>query len=456
MEEQKKVHVMLVTFAAQGLINPVLELAKILASKGLRVTFTSTEMAGERMRKSTNTSATNRFLQFHYFSDGWGLEADRSNVNGYINQLNLVGPKSLTQLMQNLASQGDPISFIIGNPFLPWVLDVAEEMKIPYAMLWTQPYAVFAIYYRYFSGLNVLPPVISDADTITDITGLPTLRVEDLPTFLLPSNPYITLSEALLETFRKLKKVTWILVNSFIDLEREAIEKIPDVPPVKLVGPLVRIRGSNLRGDMWRSADCLEWLDAQSPSTVVYISFGSHVVRSHEQMEEVAWGLRSSKQPFLWVAKPPENATGLWGLPEGFIEETVGQGKIVDWCPQVEVLSHPSIACFITHCGWNSTLESLVAGVPVVVFPDRGDQQTNAKLLLEVYRIGVGLRRDPSGLVRKEEIERGINEAISGARAMELKENALKWKDAAREAVSDSGTSAQNIQAFVDDLLLLL
>ncbi|XP_077231491.1 gallate 1-beta-glucosyltransferase 84A24-like [Tasmannia lanceolata] len=456
MEEQKKVHVMLVTFAAQGLINPMLELAKILTSKGLWVTFASTEKAGERMRKATNTPATDKFLQFRYFSDGWGLDADRSNLDGYMNQINLVGPKSLTQLIQNLASQGDPISFIIGNPFLSWVLDVAEELKIPYAMLWTQPYAVFAIYYRYFSGLNLLPPVLSDADIITDITGLPTLRVGELPTYLLPSNPYINLSEALSKTFKKLKKVTWILVNSFIDLEREAIEKIPDVPPVKLVGPLVRNCGSNLRGDLWRSADCLEWLDVQSPSTVVYISFGSWVVRSEKQMEEVAWGLLRSKRPFLWVAKPPENATGLWGLPEGFLEETVGQGKVVDWCPQVEVLSHPSIACFITHCGWNSTLESIVAGVPVVVFPDRGDQTTNAKLLVEVYRTGVGLRTDPSGLLRKEEIERGINEAIGGPRAMEFKENALKWKFAAREAVSDGGTSAQNIQAFVDDLLLLL
>ncbi|XXG57021.1 hypothetical protein AAC387_Pa03g4289 [Persea americana] len=125
---------------------------------------------------------------------------------------------------------------------------------------------------------------------------------------------------------------------------------------------------------------------------------------------------------------------------------------VVPWCPQEEVLLHPSVACFFTHCGWNSSMESLCSGVPIVGFPRRGDQVTNAKFLADVFGVGVRVKADRGSLASREEVEKCISEVVVGPRAEEMKKMAMKWKEAAAEAVSVGGSSDRNIQAVVDDI----
>ncbi|KAJ8638411.1 hypothetical protein MRB53_012678 [Persea americana] len=141
---------------------------------------------------------------------------------------------------------------------------------------------------------------------------------------------------------------------------------------------------------MWRAFECLEWLDSHPASSVVYLSFGSVVVLESDQMGEIAWGIQNSGRSFMWVGKSGDNEIEMRRLPKGFLEKTTWRGMVVKWCPQERVLSHPSVACFLTHCGWNSSRESLCCGVPVISFPQWGDQVTNAKFLEEVR--GVGFR----------------------------------------------------------------
>ncbi|GLT49508.1 hypothetical protein SLA2020_230600 [Shorea laevis] len=130
-------------------------------------------------------------------------------------------------------------------------------------------------------------------------------------------------------------------------------------------------------------------------------------------------------------------------------EELEKQGMIVPWCSQVEVLSHPSIGCFLTHCGWNSTLESLASGVPIVAFPQWSDQGTNSKLVQDVWKTGVRVTRNEEGKVESHEIKRCL-ELVMGSEETRL--NAKKWKDLAREAVMEGGSSNMNLKAFIDDL----
>ena len=126
---------------------------------------------------------------------------------------------------------------------------------------------------------------------------------------------------------------------------------------------------------------------------------------------------------------------------------------IVPWCSQVEVLSHPSLGCFMTHCGWNSTLESLVSGVPKVAFPQWSDQGTNAKLTEDVWKTGVRVMVNKDGIVEGDEIKRCLELVVGdGEKGEAIRRNAKKWKELAMEAVNEVGSSYNNLKAFVDEI----
>ncbi|KAF6174276.1 hypothetical protein GIB67_019652 [Kingdonia uniflora] len=215
---------------------------------------------------------------------------------------------------------------------------------------------------------------------------------------------------------------------------------------------------------VWRK-DSLEWLGTQPIGSVVYVSFGSIVALDEKQMEEIAWGLLNSGSRFLWVIKPSPMAKdndkdnsvngGSSVIPEKFLKEAEGEGKVVPWCPQDRVLAHPSVACFVTHCGWNSSWETLSSKVPVVVFPQWGDQVTDAKFLDEVYGMGVRLGRGELNTesLSKEDVERCVFEVTQGLKSKEMKKNAMKLKKSAEEAVAEGGSSQRNLQAFINDIL---
>ncbi|CAN0846231.1 Putative UDP-glucose glucosyltransferase [Linum grandiflorum] len=155
------------------------------------------------------------------------------------------------------------------------------------------------------------------------------------------------------------------------------------------------------------------------------------------QREEFAYGLINSGLPFLWVVRPMEE-----------------KGKLVRWAPQEEVLRHPSVACFVTHCGWNSTMEAISAGKPVVTFPQWGDQVTDAKFLVDVFEVGVRMGRgaETTKLVKRDEVERCVVEATVGEKAEVLKRNAARWKKEAEGAVAETGSSTRSVMEFVEEV----
>jgi len=126
---------------------------------------------------------------------------------------------------------------------------------------------------------------------------------------------------------------------------------------------------------------------------------------------------------------------------------------VVRWCPQLEVLTHEAVGCFVTHCGWNSTLEALSSGVPMVAVPHWSDQSTNAKHIMDIWKMGLKVPVDEKGLVKQEAIENCIREIMEGERGEEIKKNALKWRKLAREAVDEGGSSDKNIEEFVAKLV---
>ncbi|XP_078152935.1 UDP-glycosyltransferase 74E2-like [Carex rostrata] len=167
---------------------------------------------------------------------------------------------------------------------------------------------------------------------------------------------------------------------------------------------------------------CIAWLDSKPPQSVVYTSFGSMACLDPAQMEELAYGLHDCGKPFLWVVRSVEADK----IPENFAEKVKDRGVIVSWSPQLEVLAHQAVGCFFSHCGWNSTVEALVLGVPMVGMPLWTDQPMNAKYVEGVWEVGKRVKPKSGGLVKREEIVRCLSEVMEGERCEEYRRNAKK------------------------------
>lgn len=194
---------------------------------------------------------------------------------------------------------------------------------------------------------------------------------------------------------------------------------------------------------------CINWLDDRDSGTVVYVSFGSIDRLSQEYIDEIARGLLQSNYFFLWAIRDCEREK----LSTDFISESSEKGLIVSWCPQLDVLAHKAVGSFMTHCGWNSTLEALSLGVPMVAVPVWFDQPTNGKYIGEVWRVGVRVPIHESGMVSGEEVAACLMDAMEGDKKEEIRENASKWKELAIEAMGEGGSSDQNINDFLTKLV---
>ena len=233
--------------------------------------------------------------------------------------------------------------------------------------------------------------------------------------------------------------------------------------PLRTVGPTIpsmyldkRLEGDKHYGLMMSpnmanpncAEPCMNWLNSCPKRSVVYVSFGSLAEVKAEQMAELACGLKRSNYEFLWVVRASETNK----LPKGFVDETCEKGLVVSWCPQLEVLANDAVGCFVTHCGWNSTLEALSLGVPMVAMPQWSDQTTNAKYVMDVWKVGLRAEADEKGIVRQEELEKCVKEIMEEERGKGMRMNAIKLSGLAKEAVDSGGSSDMNIDEFVASL----
>ncbi|XVF29352.1 hypothetical protein REPUB_Repub15cG0113300 [Reevesia pubescens] len=461
-----QLHFLLVAFPVQGHINPTLQFAKRLIRIGARVTFITSVSARRRMTKVPAAQG----LSFLTFSDGYddGIKPgdDRDH---YMTEFKRRGIETLTGLIVSSDNEGKPITCIVYSLLLPWAMKVAREHHIPSALLCVQPATVFDIYYFYFNGYeDAIKGKAGESDSclVLRLPGLPPLASRDLPSILTPSNAYpsaLSLYQEQLEVLAEEPNAR-ILVNTFDALEPEALKAIEKFKMIG-IGPLIPSSflvldgkdssDSSFKADLFQcSKDCVQWLDSKPQSTVIYLSFGSFAVLAKQQVEEIARALLATGRPFLWVIRnDKQNGEEDKEDKLSCKEELEQIGMIVPWCSQDEVLCHPSLGCFVSHCGWNSTLESLVAGVPVVAFPQWTDQGTNAKLIEDVWKTGVRVTVNEEGIVGRDEINRCLDLVMGdGERANEVRRNAEKWKDLAREAASEGGSLDRNLKAFVDDV----
>ncbi|WOH09536.1 hypothetical protein DCAR_0728993 [Daucus carota subsp. sativus] len=339
-------------------------------------------------------------------------------------------------------------------------LDVAIEFKVP-------PYLFFpstAMALSLFLYLPKLDKMTSceyrDLPDPVQIPGCIPVHGRDLPGPIQDrkSETY----KWMLHHVERYSLADGIMVNSFMDLEGGAIKALQELgrPMVYPVGPLIQMDHSTTGAD---EVNCLRWLDDQPSGSVLFLSFGSGGTLTANQISELALGLEMSEQGFLWVLRSPNDETAnaaffdscskkdpIDFLPQGFIERTKGHGLVVpDWAPQAQILSHASTGGFLTHCGWNSILETLTNGVPVIAWPLYAEQRMNAVMLNEDLKVALRPQVGENGMVGRVEIAKLVKGLIEGEEGKGLRARMRDLKDAAVKALDEDGSSTKAMAQVV-------
>ncbi|XP_076949694.1 UDP-glycosyltransferase 74G1-like [Bidens hawaiensis] len=450
---KKSPHVLLIPYPSQGHINPIIQFGKRLISKGVKTTLITT-IYTLNSTPSHNTTTTS--IEIKAISDGFdkGGYTSADSAESYLKSFKETGSKSLGDLIKTLQSEGNIINAIVYDSLLIWALDVAKEFGIDCGSFFTQSCAVNTIYYHVHKGLISLPP-----GSTVSVPGLPQFECWETPSFLHNYEPNGAWSKTVFGQFENIDQARWVFTNSFYKLEEQVITWMRKMWNLKVIGPTLpsmhldkRLKDDKYYGfNLFKANhnECMAWLSDKPKGSVVYVSFGSMIKLGPEQMEELAWGLSDCGVNFLWVVRGKEGKLAKDFLDMKRIPE---KGLVVAWCRQLDVLAHESVGCFVTHCGFSSTLEAVSLGVPVVGMPRVSDQSTNAKYLDEIWGVGVRVKADENGIVRRETLTSCIKKIMEEERGVVARKNASQWKELAKLAVGEGGSSDRDIDEFVYEL----
>ncbi|CAL5079398.1 unnamed protein product [Urochloa decumbens] len=413
----------------QGHISPMLQLAGALHARGLAVTVLHTEF---------NAPDPARHLEFDFVAVPDAIpETVAANGIAKILALNAAMEASghvhgaLASLMASASAEreGEPrrLACLVIDSTLTATQKATAGLGLPTLVLHTGSAACFRLFRSYdmLHDKGYLPSTESNLDM--PIEELPPLLVRDLfDPSKLPN-----------------KEIGQMILNLATETTTNSS------------GPLHKLIASTNGGDtslLDQDHSCIEWLDSQAPGSVLFVSFGSVVHVTQDEFTEIAWGLANSGKPFLWVVR-----RGLvlgvekQQLPDGFESAMEGRGKVIKWAPQQEVLAHPAVVGFWTHSGWNSTLESIYEGVPMLSRPVFGDQLATGRYVADTWKIDVLL----DGVLERGEIEKAITRVMDENTGVEIRGRAKELKEKVRMCLESSGSSQQAVDKLVDHILSL-
>jgi hypothetical protein len=284
------------------------------------------------------------------------------------------------------------------------------------------------------------------------VQELPPLKVKDLP--VIKTRCPATLHQLYEKISNQVKACSGLIWNSFEEIERDALSKLSQVftVPIFHIGPFHKYFPASSSSLITPDQSCISWLDTQTPNSVLYVSFGSLAAVNETEFLEMAWGLLHSNQPFLWVVRPGlvRGSESSESLPDGFLEMVGKRGYIVKWAPQQQVLAHPATGGFWTHNGWNSTLESICEGVPMICQPFSGDQRVNARYVSDVWKIGIHLEYNK---LERREIERAIKGLMVETKEQGMRQRTVSLKEKANLCVSHGGSSYHSLETLTNYIM---
>ncbi|CAB51195.1 glucuronosyl transferase-like protein [Arabidopsis thaliana] len=327
----------------------------------------------------------------------------------------------------------------------------AEELKLPNFIFSTQT-ATHKVCCNVLSKLNAKKYLIDMEEHDVQnkvVENMHPLRYKDLPTATFGElEPFLELCRDVVNK----RTASAVIINTVTCLESSSLTRLQQELqiPVYPLGPLHITDSSTGFTVLQEDRSCVEWLNKQKPRSVIYISLGSMVLMETKEMLEMAWGMLNSNQPFLWVIRPGSvsGSEGIESLPEEVSKMVLEKGYIVKWAPQIEVLGHPSVGGFWSHCGWNSTLESIVEGVPMICRPYQGEQMLNAIYLESVWRIGIQV----GGELERGAVERAVKRLIVDKEGASMRERTLVLKEKLKASIRGGGSSCNALDELVKHL----
>ncbi|KAI0519082.1 hypothetical protein KFK09_006522 [Dendrobium nobile] len=468
---KQEAHVLIFPSPVQGHINTMLRLAYALSfSSGVRISFLNTDH-NHRLLSFSSPSQYSRFSlrsNFRFLSIPDGLPDDKPRSTLYLTELfDSLKTRSVDSFRALLLAGGNrdtdgwpPVTCVIVDGQMPYFMDAAQELGIPAILFRTINAYSLWVYLQIPQMMEADElPFPADADLDVPIKSVPAmegfLRRRDLPKMCRGATKADNEKLQLLASnSASATRSKGLILDTSNSLEAPILSKIRSLfPNTYAIGPInalvESITSSSVSANLFaEDRSALSWLDSQPDRSVVYVSFGSIALLMEEEFMEFWNGLVNSGHRFLWVVRPDlvANATVTVKLAE--LEERV---RIVAWAPQEEVLRHRSVGCFITHCGWNSTVEGMAAGVPMVCFPWLWEQFVISRLVGEVWKVGL----DMKDMCRRDVVESMVRAAMEGEKAEELRQVAAEMAVEIGRSVGEGGDSRLDYERLVRDILSL-
>ncbi|XP_057756697.1 UDP-glycosyltransferase 83A1-like [Arachis stenosperma] len=444
-------HVLVIPFPAQGHVNPLMHLSHKLVQHGCKVTFVNTEFIHKRvlsaMNKNVNLEGSK--VELASIPDGLGPEEDRNDLPALALAILRTMPCALENLIRDIDSidgGSNRVTAIVSDLNMAWALEIAHKLGIKGALINPSSAAVFALQ-------DNMQKLIDDG--IMDANGLPIKKGKfqlspEMPIMDTDNTPWcnnfgdLTSQKTIYYYISKMMQhshlTDWWLSNTTSELEPAALSLCPKILPI---GPLMESTEFRSLGQFWEEdLSCLNWLNEQPPCSVIYVAFGSFTVFDRRQFEELALGLELTNMPFLWVVREDSNSKTQIAYPSEF-QGT--KGKILKWAPQQLVLNHPAIACFVSHCGWNSTMDGVSSGTPFLCWPYYADQLYNKNYVCDVWKVGLGFDSDQNGIISRWEIKKKVDQLLGD---QNIRIRSQKMKDMIINNIAEGGQSSENFNKF--------
>ncbi|XP_062194992.1 anthocyanidin 5,3-O-glucosyltransferase-like [Phragmites australis] len=482
MDEKKAMKPAIVLYPGAGWVGhvlPMTELAKAFVNHGYHVTMVLIQSSdfGDASDVVRRVAASNPSISVRVLSPvpspGFSSSAAGKTINPLLHMLQLLRRynRELERFLRSIPRQS--LRCLVVDMFCVDAIDVAARVGVP-------AYTFFASCASALAVLTQVPALLAGrqtglkelGDAPLEFLGVPLVPASHLIRGLL-EHPDDERCRAMADVWTRCTSTRGLLVNTFESLESRAARALRDprcvpgrvLPPIYCVGPLVR-DGAMGQGNAERH-ECLAWLDVQPECSVVFLSFGSKGSHPVEQLKEIADGLDKSGHRFLWVVRTPPAGSDEPNrpseqrhepdldalLPYGFLQRTMNRGFVVkSWAPQVCVLHHPATGAFVTHCGWNSTLESITAGVPMLCWPLHAEQKMNKVFMTEDMGVAVEMEGYMTGFVSAEEVEAKVRLVMESEEGRELRARAVARRKEARAALDDGGSSQAAFVRFLSDV----
>ncbi|XVF46621.1 hypothetical protein PTKIN_Ptkin03bG0042600 [Pterospermum kingtungense] len=438
-KQQKSSHLVLVMLPFQGHMTPMLQLATILHSQGFSITILHPEL---------NSPNPSNHPEFTFIPLPHRQTENDGDSASLVLSLNKKLAEAIQQCIEKILHQKDSLDRIAGilyDSCLYCAQIVADDLKLPGISVRTGPAATL-----------LLCPVFphSDGEDFASEDEMPELQFLQLPHVraLLSQHFSDEATELRIGMTNGMKSSSAIILNTMDFLEQATLSKIKEDyhAPIFTIGPFHKLAPNVCSSLFMEDANCIPWLNKQAQKSVIYVSFGSLASINEQELIETAWGLANSKQPFLWVVRPGlvRGSERIESLPNGFKESVGEKGCIVKWAPQKEVLAHAAVGGFWSHCGWNSTLESICEGVPMLCKPFYGDQHLNSNYICDVWEIGLKLQNQ----LERGNIEEAIKRLMVDMEGEEMRKKALDLKEKAALCLQEDGSSSCSLNELTMQL----